>query len=180
MRVDWAQCRIAARISAEHSGCEAGHDLFGWYPVRLDDGHAVRASGPSGLRSLIGVALPFTTWHAIAELRRAFPAWHIWRDGTSWHARRRGNFRQEYRPGPPLYAVHGADAVELRGLLDEQTAGQRGPQKPQHPGCPYRASSAPERHCCLSATGPLPGWVAGDLAASAQGLQVGVGAAVLA
>jgi hypothetical protein len=119
-RVDWAQCRIAARISAEHSGWEAGHDPFGWYAVRLDDGHIVRASGPSGLKTLIGVAPPFTTWHAIAELRRAFPAWHIWRDSTGWHARRRGNFRQDYRPGAPLYAVHGTDAAELRGLLDVQ------------------------------------------------------------
>jgi hypothetical protein len=124
MRVDWAQCRIAARISAEHSGWDAGHDLFGWYAIRLDDGHTVRASGPSGLKTLITIAPPFTTWHAIAELRRAFPAWPIWRDSRGWHARRRGNFCQDYRPGAPLYAVHGTDATDLRGLLEEQAGGQ--------------------------------------------------------
>jgi hypothetical protein len=124
MRVDWAQCRIAARISAEHSGWDAGHDLFGWYAIRLDDGHTVRASGPSGLKTLITIAPPFTTWHAIAELRRAFPAWPIWRDSRGWHARRRGNFCQDYRPGAPLHAVHGTDATDLRGLLEEQAGGQ--------------------------------------------------------
>ncbi|MDQ2876013.1 MAG: hypothetical protein M3Y33_15005 [Actinomycetota bacterium] len=123
-RIDWAQCMIAAQISAEHSGWDAGHDLFGWYAVRLDDGHTIRASGPSGLKTLIGVVPPFSTWHTIAELRRAFPAWHIWRDSNDWHARRRGNFRQDYRPGAPLYAVHGSDAAELRSLLEEQSAEQ--------------------------------------------------------
>jgi hypothetical protein len=42
-------------------------------------------------------------------------------DGADcWHARRRGNFRQEYRPGAPLYAVHEPSVGLLRERLAEQ------------------------------------------------------------
>lgn len=119
--IDRARDVIAARITTEHPGWHAGHDLYGWHAQRLDDGHTVRASGPNGLRALISAAPPFATWHLAGELRRAYPSWHIWRDGTGWwHARRRGNFRQEHRPGALLYAVHEPDAVLLRERLREQ------------------------------------------------------------
>jgi len=121
--MDRARDVIAARITAEHPGWQAGHDLFGWHACRLDDGHTVRATGSDGLRALISAAPPFATWHLAGELRRAYPGWHIWRDGAGWwHARRRGNFRQEHRAGAPLYALHEPDAVLLRSRLQEQAA----------------------------------------------------------
>jgi hypothetical protein len=40
--------------------------------------------------------------------------------GGFWHARRRGNFRQEQQPGAPLYAVHEPDVASLRERLAEQ------------------------------------------------------------
>lgn len=119
--IDKARDVIAARITAEHPGWRAGHDLYGWHACRLDDGHIVRASGPNGLRALIGVAPPFATWHLVGELRRSYPGWHIWRDAMGWwHARRRGNFREVHLPGAPLYAVHEPDALLLRLRLMEQ------------------------------------------------------------
>ena len=119
--IDRARDVIAARISAEYPSWVAGHDLYGWHAQRLDDGHVVRATGPDGLRALISAAPPFSTGHVAAELRRAFPRWHIWMDGTDcWHARRRGNFRQEYRAGAPLYAVHESSIADLRARLAEQ------------------------------------------------------------
>jgi hypothetical protein len=128
--IDRARDVIATRISAEHPGWQAGHDLYGWHACRLDDGHVVRAAGPDGLRALISAAPPFSTWPLAGELRRAYPAWHIWRDGAGWwHARRRGNFRQEHRAGAPLYAVHESDAVLLRERLREQD--QQGPAEGQ-------------------------------------------------
>lgn len=112
---------IAARITADHPGWQAGHDLYGWHACRLDDGHTVRASGPDGLRAMIGTAPPFVSWSVIGEIRRAYPRWHIWRDPTGWwHARRRGNFREEHRPGAPLYAVHEPAAALLRRRLAQQ------------------------------------------------------------
>jgi hypothetical protein len=117
---------IAARIAVEYPGWDIGHDLYGWHAERLDDGHLVRASGPDGLRALMSVAPLFATGHVAATLRRAYPGWHIWRDGAGWwHARRRGNFRQEHRPGAPLYAVHEPDVGLLRQRLREQDPGQR-------------------------------------------------------
>jgi hypothetical protein len=119
--IDRARDVIATRISGEHPGWQAGHDLYGWHACRLDDGHVVRAAGPDGVRALISAAPPFRTWHLAGELRRTHPAWHIWRDGAGWwHARRRGNFRQEHRAGAPLYAVHEPDTVLLRERLREQ------------------------------------------------------------
>jgi hypothetical protein len=119
--IDRARDVIATRITAEHPGWQAGHDLYGWQARRLDDGRVVRATGPDGLRALIGAVPPFTTGQLAGELRRRHPAWHIWRDGAGWwHARRRGNFRQEHRPGAPLYAVHEPDTVLLRERLQEQ------------------------------------------------------------
>ncbi|MGH3274057.1 MAG: hypothetical protein ACRDNZ_06985 [Streptosporangiaceae bacterium] len=116
-----ARDAIADRITEDYPSWVANHDLYGWYAQRLDDGHEVRASGPDGLRALISAAPPFCTWHAAGELRRAYPGWHIWMDAAGyWHARRRGNFRQEYRRGAPLYAVHEADAQSLRERLAEQ------------------------------------------------------------
>jgi hypothetical protein len=119
--IDRARDVIAARISAEYPSWVAGHDLYGWHAQRLDDGYVVRATGPNGLRALISAAPPFSTWHVAAELRRAYPGWHIWMDGTGcWHARRRGNFRQEYRAGAPLYSVHEVSVAQLRAALAEQ------------------------------------------------------------
>ena len=116
-----ARDMIAARITAEYPGWQAGHDLYGWHACRLDDGHTVRATGPGGLRALIGVAPPFVSWSVIGEIRRAYPRWHIWRDTSGyWHARRRGNFREERHPGAPLYAVHEPAATLLRLRLKEQ------------------------------------------------------------
>jgi hypothetical protein len=120
--IDRARDVIAARIADEHPGWQAGHDLYGWHAHRLGDGHTVRAPGPDGLRALISTAPPFDTWSLAAELRRDYPGWHIWRDGTDWwHARRRGNFREEHRPGAPLYAVHETDAAILRERLSQQS-----------------------------------------------------------
>jgi hypothetical protein len=119
--MDRARDVIAARITAEFPSWVAGHDLYGWHAQRLDDGHEVRAAGPDGLRALISAAPSFSTWHAVGVLRREYPAWHIWMDaGGCWHARRRGNFRQEHRPGAPLYAVHELDVATLRERLAEQ------------------------------------------------------------
>jgi hypothetical protein len=116
---------IAARITQDNPGWDVGHDLYGWHAQRLDDGHMVRASGPDGLRALISAAPPFATWHLAATLRRAYPGWHIWRDGAGWwHARRRGNFRQEYCAGAPLYAVHEPEVALLRQALQEQDPGR--------------------------------------------------------
>lgn len=116
-----ARDAIAARITADHPGWQAGHDIYGWHAHHVDDGHVLRAAGPDGLRALISVAPPFAARHLIGDLRRAYPGWHIWRDGTGWwHARRRGNFREEHRPGAPLYAIHEEDVVVLRERLDEQ------------------------------------------------------------
>lgn len=121
--IDKARDVIAARITAACPGWQAGHDLQGWHARRLEDGHQVRATGPAGLRALIGVAPPPVTWQIAAELRAAYPDWHIWRDGTGWwHARRRGTFRELRRPGAPLYAVHAPDLGTLRARLQEQQA----------------------------------------------------------
>jgi hypothetical protein len=130
--IDRARDVIAARITAEHPGWLAGHDLYGWHAHRLEDGHVVRATGPDGLRALIGAQPPFVTCRLAGELRRAHPGWHLWRDGTGWwHARRRGNFRQEYRPGAPLYALHEPSLLLLRDRLQQQdgdgTAGNGAP-----------------------------------------------------
>jgi hypothetical protein len=118
---------IAARITDDHPGWEVGHDMYGWYASRLDDGHTVRSSGPDGLRAMISAAPPFATGHLVATLRRAYPAWHIWQDGRGWwHARRRGNFRQEHYVGAPLYAVHEPEVALLRQRLEEQDPGRTG------------------------------------------------------
>ncbi len=126
--IDRARDVIAARISDEYPGWIAGHDLYGWHAQRLDDGHEVRATGPDGLRALIGAAPPFSTWYTIGELRRAHFGWHIWMDSHGcWHARRRGNFRQERFPGAPLYAVHELSVARLRERLLEQDRPNRPP-----------------------------------------------------
>jgi|HubBroStandDraft_4_1064222.scaffolds.fasta_scaffold426542_2 hypothetical protein len=125
--IDRARDVIAGSIHDEYPGWIAGHDLYGWHAQRLDDGHEVRASGPDGLRALICAAPPFSTWHTAAELRRAYPGWHIWMDADGrWHARRRGNFRQENWSGAPVYAIHETDAIALRERLKEQ----EGPNRP--------------------------------------------------
>jgi hypothetical protein len=114
---------IATRITAEHPGWQAGHDAYGWLAYRLDDGHTVRATGPDGLRAMIGAAPPFPSWRVLGEIRRAYPDWHVWRDATGWwHARRRGNFREVHRPGAPRYAVYESDPALLCERLDEQKA----------------------------------------------------------
>jgi hypothetical protein len=119
--IDRARDVIASRITADHPGWRAGHDLYGWHAQRLDDGHTVRATGPDGLRAMMGAAPPFASYPLVAEIRRAFPGWHIWQDPVGWwHARRRGNFREHHRPGAPLYAVHELDADLLRERLEEQ------------------------------------------------------------
>jgi hypothetical protein len=119
--IDRARDVIAARTMDEYPSWVADHDLHGWHAQRLDDGYEVRATGPDGLRALISAAPPFSTGQLLGELRRAYPGWHIWMDGHGgWHARRRGNFRQESWPGAPLYAVREADTGLLRERLAEQ------------------------------------------------------------
>lgn len=116
-----ARDAMAARITAEHPGWQAGHDAYGWHAQRFGDGHTVRATGPDGLRAMIGCAPPLTTWQVLAETRRAYPGWHIWEAPAGWwHARRRGNFREDYRPGAPIYAVHEDSLVLLRARLEQQ------------------------------------------------------------
>ena len=118
---DRARDAIAARITVDYPGWSAGHDLFGWHAQRLDDGHIVRATGPDGLRAMIGVAPPCASSSLAAEVRRAYPGWHIWQDARGcWHARRRGNFREQHEPGAPVYAVHEQEIALLRERLAEQ------------------------------------------------------------
>jgi hypothetical protein len=111
---------VAARITDEHPGWQAGHDVYGWHASRLDDGHTVRATGPDGLRAMIGAAPPCISWREVAEIRRAYPDWYVWRDATGWHARRRGNFREVHRPGAPLYSIHEFDPALLCERLHQQ------------------------------------------------------------
>jgi hypothetical protein len=36
------------------------------------------------------------------QLSGQFPAWRIWKNRGTWHARRRGDFHQSCAPGAPL------------------------------------------------------------------------------
>src|SRR2546429_842778 len=93
---------LADRITDEHPGWQAGHDAYGWLACRLEDGHMVRATGPDGLRALIGAAPPFASWRVLGEIRRSYPDWHVWRDATRWgHAPRRGDFPEGSRSSAP-------------------------------------------------------------------------------
>ena len=118
--IDRARDVLTRRITDEYPGWQAGHDAHGWHAQRLDDGYGIRAEGPDGLRALIEVAPPVAGSLLTAELRRRYRGWHIWSDNTGWHARRRGNFRQERWAGAPLYAVHEPDVALLRQRLEEQ------------------------------------------------------------
>jgi hypothetical protein len=112
---------LAERLSDGYPGWFVGHDTYGWHGERLADGHVVRAAGPDGLRALMGAAPSVGAGQLTGEIRREYPGWHIWRDPSGWwHARRRGNFREEHEDGAPLYAVHEPDATLLRARLREQ------------------------------------------------------------
>src|ERR1700722_7156765 len=118
---------LAGRISDEYPGWYVGHDTYGWHAERLAGGHigpaaggdgprgVVRAARADGLRALIGAAPSVGAGQLTGEIRREYPGWHIWRDASGWwHARRRGNFREEHHAGALLYAVHEPDAALLR------------------------------------------------------------------
>jgi hypothetical protein len=118
---------LAGRISDEYPGWYVGHDTYGWHAERLADGHVVRAAGADGLRALIGAAPSVGAGQLTGEIRREYPGWHIWRDASGWwHARRRGNFREEHHAGALLYAVHEPDAALLRTRLREQDPSAQG------------------------------------------------------
>jgi hypothetical protein len=58
----------------------------------------------------------------LEALAEAYPDWRIWQDAHGWHARRRGEFLQAYRPGAPAFCVTGETAVDLAAQLHWQQA----------------------------------------------------------
>ena len=55
-------------------------------------------------------------------LAQAYPDWRIWQDDRGWHARRRGEFLQAYRPGAPAFCVSAQTPVDLAAQLHWQQA----------------------------------------------------------
>ncbi len=83
------------------------------------------ASGPEPARA----ADPMTaeTWDVLAQARlealaNLFPDWRIWLDRYGWHARRRGDWMQGFRPGAPAFHVSACNATDLAAQLCWQQA----------------------------------------------------------
>ncbi len=86
---------------------------------------AASASGPEPARA----ADPMTaeTWDVLAQARlealaNLFPDWRIWLDRYGWHARRRGDWMQGFRPGAPAFHVSARNATDLAAQLCWQQA----------------------------------------------------------
>jgi hypothetical protein len=86
---------------------------------------AASAAGPEPGRA----ADPMTaeTWDVLAQARlealaNLFPDWRIWLDRYGWHARRRGDWMQGFRPGAPAFHVSARNATDLAAQLCWQQA----------------------------------------------------------
>jgi hypothetical protein len=86
---------------------------------------AASASGPEPARA----SDPMTaeTWDVLAQARlealaNLFPDWRIWLDRYGWHARRRGDWMQGFRPGAPAFHVSARNATDLAAQLCWQQA----------------------------------------------------------
>ena len=67
------------------------------------------------------------TWDVLAQARlealaNLFPDWRIWLDRYGWHARRRGDWMQGFRPGAPAFHVSARNATDLAAQLCWQQA----------------------------------------------------------
>jgi len=75
-------------------------------------------------------APPAESWDVLAQARlealaRLFPGWRIWLDRHGWHARRRGDYMQGFRPGTPAFHVSASSALDLAAQLCWQQAAEK-------------------------------------------------------
>lgn len=86
---------------------------------------AASASGPEPARAVDPMTAE--TWDVLAQARlealaNLFPDWRIWLDRYGWHARRRGDWMQGFRPGAPAFHVSARNATDLAAQLCWQQA----------------------------------------------------------
>lgn len=69
------------------------------------------------------------SWDVLAQARLEalaglFPDWRIWLDRYGWHARRRGDWMQGFRPGAPAFHVSARSELDLAAQLCWQQAAE--------------------------------------------------------
>ena len=72
---------------------------------------------------------PSESWDVLAQARlealaNLFPGWRIWLDRHGWHARRRGDWMQGFRPGTPAFHVSAGNALDLAAQICWQQAAE--------------------------------------------------------
>ena len=88
---------------------------------------AASASGPEPAPAPAPEPPAAETWDVLAQARlealaNLFPDWRIWLDRHGWHARRRGDWMQGFRPGAPAVHVSARNATDLAAQLCWQQA----------------------------------------------------------
>jgi len=65
--------------------------------------------------------VPVRTFEGLAAvIGEVYPRWHVWPDGTGWHAMRRGSYRQLGDDGVGVHSLHSPDPVLLVLQFDAQ------------------------------------------------------------